>query len=186
VTVRVFAGDFGSWRLERGETMEKTEMKVPVDKLNSNRYIQQALFYNRAAEVCLGKAIDRMPICYLCGMAIELALKGYLRGCGWSIQNKAIKNIKYGIGHDIKKALELAKENGLDNHINLSVQQTLVFENLADYYQNRDFEYPQKFYMEIYEADDVVELSSAIVNGLEPFCHEKASLHSGTAEAYKG
>ena len=153
-----------------------------IDELTANMLHQNAIDFAGAAKACLDAGEHTWPILHLCGISIELSLKGFLR----ATTNMNIDEIRKVVWHDLNKGLSVANENGLKKFIQLDHDQELELSNLSLYYSKRLFEYPeQPFMIHPSPPKKFVELAILFNTNLEDLCWEQRNRHYGKPSAYK-
>jgi len=109
--------------------------RLPIDSCRD--FWQLASDYHNTANLVFekNKSISDFPRDALIGHALELYLKAYLRSQGDDI--KALKSI----GHNLKKALEMAERKGLSNHLAITSSDRDLLAKFSLVYSSKDFEY---------------------------------------------
>lgn len=90
---------------------------------------------------------------YLYGHSLELAYKGFLFRCGVTL--KELKRV----GHDLQKALNLAKDKGICNYLCIDAAYETVVQRLNKYYFTKEFEYmtnTEKTFPLLMDVKDIV------------------------------
>lgn len=139
-------------------------------------------FWNRAKD-CLDAAkllrrhsAPKNPEYLLLCLAIELALKGFLRGLGATPQE-----LKKEFGHDIAKLYIESEKKGLKIrgfHIGSNARNAIVL--AADYFIPKDFTYTAKSISLSHELRAIACVAEAVVGAVEKPCRENMELHSGS------
>lgn len=113
---------------------------VGMDRQNSMRFHTSADECLRAADILYEAGwTDPVPtILFLIGQSIELSLKSFLRGSGYSIQD--LRNPKK-FGHNIENALVAAQEHGLESLIILTAEEIELIHIINDPYKRKDLQY---------------------------------------------
>src|SRR4051812_33328340 len=75
------------------------------------------------------------PLYFLACQSIELSMKGYLRGAGWS--DKQLRQV----GHDLNKCLQAAIAHGIESHVALSQLDADIIGMINPYYEGKDLQY---------------------------------------------
>gem|GEM_PF-2359340 len=119
--------------------------------------------------------VDYYLICH----CIESALKGFLRGKGYTIP-KLVK-----IGHDLEKALKHARAEGIEAYCQFSKDflNDLAIANFS--YKNKDFEYLLAGVVRLPKTPEVL-LNGAgmLVTNLQQFCIDKIHEHDDKESAH--
>jgi hypothetical protein len=105
------------------------------------RYAAEFLRASLAADDGMGKGreydfIAPVPVMYLAGHAIELALKSYLLHGGVTLQQ-----LRRRFGHDLGKCFRKAKELGLLDHAKFEEAELGAFHVLDALYSTKQLEY---------------------------------------------
>ncbi len=119
--------------------------------------------------------VDYYLICH----CIESALKGFLRGKGYTIQ-ELVK-----IGHDLEKALKHARAEGIEAHHQFPKDflNDLAVANFS--YKNKDFEYLLAGVVHLPKTPDVLlDGAGRLVASLQKFCIDTVHEHDGKASAH--
>ena len=102
----------------------------------------------------------RLAICYLCGHAIELALKSVLKLNGAT--DKSLKSI----GHDLEQAFSAA--NCLQQKRFLNRKLSCAVRMLNPYYSGKELEYfTQVGGMRLPERDALIEITNKLITDLD-------------------
>lgn len=147
-----------------------------MDRLSSLRLWSSAEKFQKAAELVHagGKNLDP-PVYFLLSQSIELSLKAYLRGCGYS-QDELRK-----ISHNLAKALKEAQKEGLP--VKLTEEEEAIIERLNAYYQPRLFQYTLTGYYRFPLPEEAFALSSKIISEIKWFCNDRKKVHEGKSTA---
>jgi len=73
---------------------------------------------------------------YLYGHALELAYKAFLYKNG-----STIKELKDIVGHDLEKALKMARDNGIGEYLSIDAAYESAVKSLNKYYSTKELEY---------------------------------------------
>lgn len=128
-------------------------------------------FLSAAAQLQGGQHVvaESAPVThYLYGHALELALKAFLVGKGWTgaqLRNK--------LGHDLDACLSKAQAAGLSSHVQLSPDEDAAVKLLNESYETKDLEYagettPGGSLMQLPSTGVLEPLVSKLVLGLRP------------------
>jgi hypothetical protein len=119
--------------------------------------------------------VDYYLICH----CVESALKGFLRGTGYTIPKLV------NIGHDLEKALKHARAEGIEAYHQFP---TAFLSDLAKanfYYKNKDFEYLLAGVVHLPKTPDVLlDGAGRLVAGLEKFCIDTVHEHNDKESAH--
>ena len=80
-----------------------------------------------------------VPVMYLIGHSIELSLKSYLLYSGYTIDD-----VKFNFGHNLLRALEVAKDKGLNDHVTFDDVELGALEVLEKLYATKQLNYIQR------------------------------------------
>ena len=105
------------------------------------RYATEFFESALAADDKLGKkpgyeVVAPIPVMFLIGQAIELALKAYLLAKG-----VALRNLRRDYGHELHRSLRKAKELGLSDVVSLSAEEEGIIDLLDDLYSSKQLQY---------------------------------------------
>lgn len=117
--------------------------KAPPTPIGFIRYSLDFFESAIAVDDCLGKKdgyeiFAPVPVLFLAGQSIELALKAYLLFKGISIYDLKSQK-KYG--HDLHRCLRKAKELGLYQIVRLSAEEEALLELLNALYATKQLQY---------------------------------------------
>ena len=109
----------------------------PIDRTSPLGLYRYADEYRAAAEIVQSQKPGKLiiPIYYLYGHAIELALKAFLRS-----QGQTVEQLK-SLGHDLEVALSAAEASGLAGFMTLPADDRTALELLNPYYRDKELEY---------------------------------------------
>jgi hypothetical protein len=110
---------------------------------------------------------------YLCGHSIELALKAFLRGNGFSIEQLQRK-----IGHDLGKALAEAIENGIEGLIKFNKEEKALIELLNISYKRKELEYITTGFKRFPEIEIIHKIAQSLIDSIKTFCIENKDLNN--------
>ncbi len=134
-------------------------------------------FLDAAKLVRPEKPVAFTPTYFLVCQSIELSLKAYLRGSGYS--NKQLR----GIGHNLNECVAAAKAAGLDNHASLYAAEVAAIAAINPYYQFKDFQYSTSGYKSFPHPDLLIALAERLWDGLRPYCEQHRDCHVGKPTA---
>jgi hypothetical protein len=105
------------------------------------RYATEFFEAALAADDKLGKksgheVVAPIPVMFLIGQAIELALKAYLLAKG-----VPLRNLRRDYGHELHRSLRKAKELGLGDVVSLSAEEEGIIDLLDDLYSSKQLQY---------------------------------------------
>jgi len=112
--------------------------------------------------------------------ALELALKGYLRGRGWCIEHLRGhgKPNKNQVGHDLARAQKLATKAGLERLVSLREEDKTLIREVSSYWRNRESAYSRRGPLELPPPHAILDLAERIQQGTLVFCKENKKLHN--------
>lgn len=98
--------------------------------------------YFKAADKLRDNSINHtsIPVYYLYGHSIELAIKSFLINHGYD--DHGLRTL----GHDIVKSFEIASYLGIREYLNKSNEVEIVIAMIGPYYKSKSFEYIFKGY----------------------------------------
>ena len=111
---------------------------TPIGVLRfASEYLEAAL----AAEAKMATkatygVVAPIPVLFLVGQSIELSLKAYLLSEGVSL-----RKLRYKYGHELYRSLRKAKELGLYNLVEFSVEELSAVELLNQLYSSKQLQY---------------------------------------------
>jgi len=114
---------------------------------------------------------------YLICHSIELCLKAFLRGKGFSIQGQR------NLGHDLQKLVEEADGHKLDDYFAISSGQRTALLRANKYYVLKELEYPVIGPKNLPDIELLNSLADGLLDKTRDFCREKETLHDGTPTA---
>lgn len=140
---------------------------INLSLLGFHRFASE--FLRTAGSFESAQAFSPVPY-YLFCHSIELFLKAFLL-----TENVSKKYLKQRLGHDLAKALEKAKELGLEQVIPITPEQERELQKASAYYKSKDFEYFEVInnlmgYPGLPDLRMLEELASALAAGLESVC----------------
>ena len=118
------------------------------------------------------------PTYFVVCQAMELALKGFLRGNGGDVEW-----MKKKIGHNLGAAVIESEKFDLNALVTISVEQKAMIEMINFYYASKDLQYAMTGFKQWPHIDDLLLLTEQIVNGTRQFCVEQRKFHEGKATA---
>lgn len=113
------------------------------------------------------------PLYFLTAQSIELSLKGYLRGCGWS--DKQLRQLS----HDLNKCLQAAIDNGVEKHVSLTQDDADTIGMINPYYEGKDLQYSRAGLKRYPDLDSLIAVAEHIWKELRSFCVENRECHYG-------
>ncbi len=107
---------------------------------------------------------------FLYGRALELVLKSFLLAKGW--QQEKLKSRIY---HDLMKALNKAKAEGLESYASVSESEVAEVKKANRYYKSKGFEYFEVLpamtgYPDLPDLEQLDNLVSHLVEALKDLC----------------
>jgi len=133
------------------------------------RYGKQFIDASRVLLDSTGKLTVSVPAYYLLCHGIELTLKAYLRGAG-----RQLRDLK-GLGHDLVKCYNEAKEEGVDRYCMLEEKHIVAIRLVNTYYATKELEYISAGYKEFPEFSLLAEAGQMLVSCLKQYCYERRS-----------
>ena len=127
---------------------------------------QYAKTYAAAGDVVNREGLV-VPTYFLHGHSIELSLKAFLRGAGFTLQQLQ------QIGHDLNKALESAEAHGLRRFVEFSDADAVVINLLTQGYKDKELEYMVTGVKNLPRLDLLSSLSNRLVGSLESYCYDR-------------
>lgn len=112
--------------------------------------------------------------------AIEMALKGCLRGHGWCLEHlrgRARQRSGKCVGHDIARAYELLRGCMPPPEIPDHEENAAVLVVLGNAWQQRDLPYMPEGFRRGVAGDQIVRVCNRIVDATEAFCWQQEHLH---------
>ena len=117
------------------------------------------------------------PAYFLVCQSIELSLKAYLRGLGYS--DRQLR----AVGHDLVKCVEAAKSEAVDEHVDLSEPDLAAIALVNPYYLYKDLQYSTSGYKSFPDIDYLIALGDRIWRDLRQFCEKQRERHFGKPTA---
>ena len=118
------------------------------------------------------------PVYFLACQSIELALKGYLRGCGKD-EDFLVKTCQ----HDLLVALKAADENGLANLLKLEPLELEVLDLANALFSSKALQFGIAGYYRYPHFKPLLQIAEKLVAQTEQFCLENVDRHTGKATA---
>lgn len=146
------------------ETSERTT------SIGLARYAKEFLEAALAVDDIVGmqeeyQRVPPIPVLYLVGHSIELALKAFLVHKGTSVSE--LRSRAYG--HDLVKCWEKSIELGLAEIYSYTSDQTLIIRLLNELYSKKELEYIVTGYKEFPVFGPLEKLAITLVNTVGPF-----------------
>ena len=117
-------------------------------------------FLDAARIVRQVKPVTFAPTYFLISQSIELSLKAFLRGSGYS--NKQLCNL----GHNLDECLTAATAAGSDSHFRLSEADVAAIATINPYYQFKDLQYSTSGYKSLPHPDVLITLTQRLWESL--------------------
>ena len=135
--------------------------------------------YLEAAKITGSQKSDKFkPTYFLVCRSLELSLKGFLRGSGYS----ASQLLK--IRHDLDICVERAVVVGLDCYVSFSADDRALISAANLYYKSKDFEYTITGYKSHRpRLEALIKLAERAWRGLRDFCVNHRKYHFGKPTA---
>ena len=118
------------------------------------------------------------PTYFAACQAIELALKGFLRGSG-----SEVEWMKKKIGHNLCCALVEAEKHGLGKLVSISPEQKVVIKMINGHYASKDLQYALSGFKQMPRIDVLLSVTEQIVDGTRKFCVDNRTFHEGKTTA---
>ena len=146
-----------------------------IDRLNSMRIHTSAREYLKAASDLFshGWTDPIPPIVFLVGQSIELSLKAFLRGAGFT--DSQLRSFS----HDIEKAFRVAKDNGLEGHFNEEPDDLNIIRLINSPYKSKDLQYVKTGMKNRPAVEPSLELARRLNRSLRDFCLKNKDWHVG-------
>jgi hypothetical protein len=149
-----------------------------MDRFTSMGISNDAREFLEAAQIVRSqKPVTFLPVYFLACQSIELSLKAYLRGSGYS--DKQLKSI----GHNLDKCIEAARAAGVEEHVSLSEADMAAIAVVNPFYQYKDFQYSMTGYKSFPHIDTLIALGDRVWQTLRSFCVEHREYHFGKPTA---
>lgn len=113
------------------------------------------------------------PLHFLACQSIELSMKGYLRGSGWS--EKQLRQV----GHDLNKCLQAAIDHGIEKHASVRQYDADIIGMINPYYEGKDLQYGKTGLKRYPDPDSLIALGERMWKELRSFCVEHREYHFG-------
>lgn len=113
--------------------------RITVSPTMFHRWSGQNLKASRVVEEGEGAQYSPVRASLVCH-ALELALKAFLLTKGW-----VKKRLKNDVGHDLVKALEAAKQEGLNDCVNLTTGEVKAIRAVSELFGSKQFHYFEDF-----------------------------------------
>ncbi len=149
-----------------------------MDRFTSMGISNDARQFLEAAQIVRSqKPVTFKPAYFLACQSIELSLKAYLRGSGYT--DKELR----GLGHNLDKCVEAARVAGVEEHVSLSEADVAAIAVVNPYYQYKDFQYSTTGYKSLPDIDSLISLGDRVWQGLRQFCVQHRECHFGKPTA---
>jgi HEPN domain-containing protein len=144
-----------------------------MDRYSSMMVSNVAGDYLEAAKITASQKSDKFkPSYFLVCRSLELSLKAFLRGSGYS-ESQLLK-----IRHDLEKCVDKAVVAGLDGYVSLSEDDRALISAANVYYKSKDFEYTITGYKSRRpRAQALIRLAERVWRGLRDFCVNHRTCH---------
>ena len=123
------------------------------------------------------KPVTFTPTYFLVCQSLELSLKAYLRGTGYS--EKQLRQLS----HDLVGCVAAAKAVSVENYVSLSAADVVAIAAINPYYQYKDFQYSISGYKSLPHPDVLLALAERLWESLRSFCEQHRTLHFGKSTA---
>jgi hypothetical protein len=154
-------------------------LDLAVDRYTSISISNDAReFLDAAHLVRREKPVWFAPTYFLVCQSIELSLKAYLRGSGYS--DKQLRRLR----HDLDACVAAARAAGVESHVTLSESDAAAIAAINPYYHSKDLQYSTSGYKESYPPpESLLALAERLWESLRTFCVEHRDHHVGKATA---
>jgi HEPN domain-containing protein len=112
------------------------------------------------------------PTYFLVCQSIELSLKAFLRGSGYS--DKQLRRLS----HNLDACIQAAHAGGLDSHVRLS-EAVAAVSLINAYYYSKDLQYSRSGYKSYPQAESLLALAERLWESLRTFSEEHRDYHVG-------
>jgi hypothetical protein len=134
-------------------------------------------FLDAAHLVRREKPVWFAPTYLLVCQSIELSLKAYLRGSGYS--DKQLRRL----GHDLDACVASARAAGVESHVNLSEADVAAVAVINSYYHSKDLQYSTSGYKSYPPPESLLALAERLWESLRTFCIDHRDHHVGKTTA---
>jgi hypothetical protein len=150
-----------------------------MDRYSSMMISNVAGEYLEVAKITGSQKSDKFkPTYFLVCRSLELSLKAFLRGSGYS-GSQLLK-----IRHDLDKCVETAVMAGLDGYVSLSEDDRALITAANLYYKSKDFEYTMTGYKSRRpRLEALIKLAERVWRNLRDFCVNHREYHFGKTTA---
>ncbi len=144
-----------------------------MDRYSSMMISNVAGEYLEAAKITNSQNSDKFkPPYFLVCRSLELSLKAFLRGSGYSASQ--LLNIR----HDLDKCVQRAVGAGLDGYVSLSENDRALISAANFYYKSKDFEYTITGYKSRRpRVEPLIKLAERVWRSLRDFCVNHRKYH---------
>lgn len=118
-----------------------------------------------------------IPTYFCICQSIELSVKGFLRGKGFT--DKQLRQI----GHDLVAAFQEAQANGLQELISFTDEDLAVVDLINPYYKQKDLQYSISGLKSIPEIDALIAVGERLWESTRQFCIDNRKWHQGKKSA---
>lgn len=145
-----------------------------MDRLTSMRISRTAGKFFQAAEILRSEKDKTFAPTYFCiCQSIELSLKAFLRGSGYT--DKDLRKI----GHDLEESVGQARAAGLDDHFKFSAEDDAAIRQINAYYKRKDFQNTISGLKTLPHVDILMDLGNRLWRSTRSFCVKNRTLHEG-------
>jgi hypothetical protein len=117
------------------------------------------------------------PTYFLVCQSIELSLKGFLRGSGYS--DKQLRRIS----HDLDQCVVEARAARIETYVSLSEADVAAIAAINNYYQSKDLQYSTGGYKSYPPPESLLALAERLWESLRSYCIEHREYHFGKPTA---
>jgi hypothetical protein len=145
-----------------------------MDRLTSMGISNAAKEFLKAAKILHKNDMTlSAPLYFAACQSIELSLKGFLRGSGYT--DKQLRDI----GHNLIKAVAHAQALGLDQHFQFSQEDAMMLHRINPYYQTKELQYVIAGFKSYPMADAFIDFGQRLWTSTRKFCVANRSVHEG-------
>jgi hypothetical protein len=128
-----------------------------MDRLTSMGISRTARKFFEAAEILRSEKDKTFAPTYFCiCQSIELSLKAFLRGSGYT------DNDLRKIGHDLEESVGQARAAGLDDHFKFSAEDYAAIRQINAHYKGKDLQYTKSGFRSFPHVDILIDLGSRL------------------------
>ena len=118
------------------------------------------------------------PAYFLVCQAIELVLKGFLRGSGKS-EDSLVKEY----GHNLMKALDAAEKHGLTTLLKIETEERSALKLVNAHYESKALQFTIEGVYDLPRFEVLLEIAEKLIAKTGAFCLKNRELHAGKPTA---